>query len=105
MVKMIKKEKITDGLVEELYDNGQLKRRGNRKNGKENRLWETFYEYGQLSQKGSLIDGKQEGPFEYYYKNSQLFNRGSFKTTNKKASGIILMKKDSFLIEETTKRR
>ena len=61
MVKMIKKEKITDGLVEELYDNGQLKRRGNRKNGKENRLWETFYEYGQLSQRGSFKNEEQEG--------------------------------------------
>ena len=61
MVKTIKKEKINDGLVEEFYDNGQLKRRGNRKNGKENGFWETFYEYGQLSQRGSFKNEEQEG--------------------------------------------
>ena len=62
MVKMIKKEKITDGLVEEFYDNGQLKRRGNRKNGKENRLWETFYKYGQPSQKMKLQKRRTRRP-------------------------------------------
>ena len=68
MVKTIKKENIKNGLVEEFYNNGQLKRRGNRKNGKENGLWETFHEYDQLSQKGAS------------------------KTTNKKASRKSLTK-------------
>jgi|TARA_B100001964_G_C13715027_1_gene372017 antitoxin component YwqK of YwqJK toxin-antitoxin module len=49
-------------LVEEFYDNGQLKRSGNWKNGKENRLWETFYKYGQPSQKMKLQKRRTRRP-------------------------------------------
>ena len=83
---MIKKEKISDGLVEEFYDNGRLKRRGNRKNGKENGLWEAFYEHGQLSQRGSLIDGKLDGSYETFHDNGQLEQRGIYK--NGKMDGL-----------------
>ncbi len=99
---MIKKEKISDGLVEEFYDNGRLKRRGNRKNGKENGLWEAFYEHGQLSQRGSLIDGKQEGLFEYYYNYGQLFNRGSFKNDEQEGLWEYFDEEGSSLFSGTT---
>ena len=44
---MTEKEDIKDGLVEEFYDNGQLKYRVNFKNGQQDGLWEYFDENGE----------------------------------------------------------
>ena len=45
---MIKKENMKDGLVETFHENGQLRLRGNYKNGIEDGLYETYYDNGQL---------------------------------------------------------
>ena len=65
---MTDKEEIKDGLVEEFYDNGQLKYRGNFNNGKPDGLYEEFYnrKHGQLSSRGNFKDGKREGLSEWF---------------------------------------
>jgi len=55
------KEEIKDGLVEEFDENGQLKSRGNYKNGKRDGLVKEFNEEGKLK-------------FRNYYRNGELFS-------------------------------
>ena len=50
---MIDKEEIKDSLVEEFHNNGQLKSRGNYKDGNTDSFWERFYENDQLKRKGN----------------------------------------------------
>ena len=52
------------GIIETFYENGQLERRGNYKDGKPEGLWERFYEYGQLKQKLNYKKRKSEGSQE-----------------------------------------
>ena len=58
MVKTIKEEKINDGLVEEFYDNGQLKSRENYKDGEREGLWESFDKEGNLTETEEYKDGE-----------------------------------------------
>ena len=46
---MTKKETMKDGLVEEFYENGQLKNRTNYRDWKQHGLWEYFDEDGNLT--------------------------------------------------------
>ena len=55
---MTDKEEIKDSLVETFYKNGQLKFRGNYKDGKIYGLYELFHENGQLQEKGNIKDGE-----------------------------------------------
>ena len=57
---MIDKEEIKDSLVEEFHNNGQLKSRGNYKDGKEDGLWEIFNEDGQLLTTWTYKDGVRQ---------------------------------------------
>jgi antitoxin component YwqK of YwqJK toxin-antitoxin module len=67
-----------DGLSEGFYENGQLSSRETFKDGEPNGLVEFFDENGQLSLRGNLIDGKREGLWEWFYENGQLRFRGNF---------------------------
>ena len=67
---MTKKETIKDGLVEEFYDNGQLKYRVNFKNGQQDGLWEYFDENGNLFTTEEWKDG--EVTMRFFEKKSQL---------------------------------
>ena len=65
-------------LIEEYYDNGQIKRTGTHKKSSRNKtievkhgLWEYYYEDGQLLQRSEWRDGVYDGIFESYYKNGQ----------------------------------
>ena len=49
---------MKDGLVEEFYDNGQLKKKGNYKNGERDGLHETYYDNGQIGIKENYKNGK-----------------------------------------------
>ena len=64
-------EPIT-GIVEEFYDNGQLKGRGNFKDGKPDGLHEWFHGNGQLFSRGNFKDGKEDGLFEHFDENGNL---------------------------------
>ena len=67
---MTDKEEIKDGLVEEFYDNGQLKYRVNFKNGQQDGLWEYFDENGNLFTTEEWKDG--EVTMRFFEKKSQL---------------------------------
>ena len=54
---MTEKETIKDGLLEEFHENGQLKERGNYKNGEYDGPWEYFDEDGNPTTPISWIDG------------------------------------------------
>ena len=68
-----------DGPYEDYYENGQLKEKGNLKDGKENGLWEFFYENGQLERRGNNKDGEMDGLWEFYQENGQLEFRSNYK--------------------------
>ena len=76
-------EDRTPSIKEEFHENGQLKSRINYQSkndgGKEHGLYETYYENGQLRVKGNVKDGKGHGLFEVYYENGQLRSKGNMK--------------------------
>ena len=55
---MTKKEPIKNGLHESFYKNGQLKFRGNYKDGEQHGLWEYFDESGNLTKTEEWEDGE-----------------------------------------------
>ena len=55
---MTEKEIIKDGLHESFYKNGQLKFRGNYKDGEQHGLWEYFDESGNLTKTEEWEDGE-----------------------------------------------
>ena len=67
------------GLVEEYHENGQLKSKGNFKDGDEDGLWETYHENGQLKSKRYYKDGEKIGLMEEYFDNGQLDTRWNFQ--------------------------
>ena len=95
---MTEKETIKyglDGLLEIFHNNGQLKYRGNYKNGKEDGLRETFYSksnnnpfvlHGPIETRENYKDGKRDGLSEWFYENGQLSWRGNYK--NGKEDGL-----------------
>jgi antitoxin component YwqK of YwqJK toxin-antitoxin module len=69
-------EPIT-GIVEEFYENGQLKVRQYYKDGKGDGLHEGFYTNGQLEFRQTYKDGKVDGWWESYHINGQVRGSGS----------------------------
>ena len=76
---MTDKEEIKDGLVEEFYDNGQLRSRKNYKNGKIDGLFESFHENGQLKERGNIKDLEQDGLWEYFDDGGNLTKTEEYK--------------------------
>ena len=66
-----------DSLSETFYESGQLQKRVNTKDGKQEGLWEVFYESGKLQARGEYKEGKLDGLSESYYENGQLERRGN----------------------------
>ena len=64
---------------EEYYENGQLKAKGNYKDGLDDGLYEAYYENGQLQEKGNFKDGKPDGLYEAYKKNGAFWFKQNFK--------------------------
>jgi antitoxin component YwqK of YwqJK toxin-antitoxin module len=48
------------GIVEEFYDDGQLKSRGTYIDGRKDGLWEWFYENGQLEHRTTFRDAESD---------------------------------------------
>ena len=57
---------MKDGLIEEFWNNGKLKFKGNYKDGKKDGLWEEYHDNGQLWTKRYYKDGKKDGLWEEY---------------------------------------
>ena len=54
------------------YENGQLRVKGNYKEGKEHGLRESYFKNGQLRIKGNYKDGKRDGLQEFYHENGEV---------------------------------
>ncbi len=70
------------------HDNGQLWRKGNYKNGKEEGTWVYYWDNGQLRMKGNYTNGKEEGTWEYYHKNGQLKGNGDYRNGEKEGTWV-----------------
>ena len=73
-----KTNKIITGYTNTLYNNGQLKEKGNYINGLKTGSFESFYDNGQLQSKGTYFYGIKNGLWENYHDNGQLHKRGHF---------------------------
>ena len=67
------------GILVEYFENGQLKQKGNHKDGEQDGSYETYDENGQLKQKGNHKDGEWVGLLETYHENGQLELKGNLK--------------------------
>ena len=68
-----------DGLYESYHENGQLEFKGNYKDGERDGLREWYYEDGQLQRKRNYKDGKKDGLYESYHENGQLKSKRNYK--------------------------
>ena len=64
-----KNQLITNGILEDYYENGQLRLRTRIQNRKQNGLYEVFHNNGQLEYKGNYKDGKVNGIWEEFHEN------------------------------------
>ena len=64
---------MKDGLVEEFYENGQLKFKGNYKDGKEDGRHEWFYRNGKINMMINYKDGKLHGFYSIYSEDGSRF--------------------------------
>ena len=64
---------------EEHWDNGQLRRKGTRKNGELHGPWASYHQNGQLENQGTFKNGKENGHWVAYHENGQLKTKGDFK--------------------------
>ena len=69
---------FTGGFVN-YHENGQLKGKGNYKDGKLNGLWEVFSENGQIQERKNFRLGLEDGLYENFWNNGQLWTRGMSK--------------------------
>ena len=67
------------GLYESYHENGQLRGKGNYKDGEQHGLFESYSENGQLSTKLNYKDGEQHGLYEFYRENGQLRYKVNYK--------------------------
>ena len=58
---------FSDGEHLYYHENGQLKEKGNYKDGKKEGEWLSYHENGQLFTKENHKDGKEEGEYSWYY--------------------------------------
>ena len=68
-----------DGLAQEWYSNGQLYYAINYKDGKEDGLAQEWYDNGQLHREINLKDGKEDGLEQEWDENGQLLREETYK--------------------------
>ena len=93
---------VKHGLQRKWDQNGNLTESINYKKGKEEGLCFTSYKegYGQLKVKGNMKNGKEDGKSQYWYENGQLYIEGEFLEGEK--HGIFKKwNEDGVLIDET----
>jgi antitoxin component YwqK of YwqJK toxin-antitoxin module len=67
------------GPIEVYHENGQLRFKGNYKDGKREGPFESYHDNGQLDIKVNFKDDKQEGPEVGYSDNGKLCSEGNYK--------------------------
>ncbi|MBL4707207.1 MAG: hypothetical protein JKY48_02035 [Flavobacteriales bacterium] len=77
---IIDKKGLYQGKWEEYYLTGQLKSKGEYKNGKKYGKWEYFFSNGKLEQKGVYdANGRVTGEWKWFYENENLLRREEFR--------------------------
>jgi len=80
---MYSEDGLFNGIGYDVYDNGELSKEGNYKDGKKDGLWKGWYYYnGQLQYEWNYKDGKQNGLGKFYYPNGSL-TEGNYKDGEK----------------------
>tara|TARA_X000001036_G_scaffold383002_1_gene376036 strand:+ start:238 stop:756 length:519 start_codon:yes stop_codon:yes gene_type:complete len=69
---------LFSGFVNFKFENGNLRSRGNFKNGKPDGSWEDFNKDGTYFSKGNYNNGKPYGKFKFYHENGFLEEEGTF---------------------------
>ena len=65
-------------LVDDLFDNGQLKVSGVVEDGKQEGVWRYFYKDGTLKSEGAWLHDYQNGAWVYYYANGKRKQAGNY---------------------------
>ena len=61
------------------YEKGQIKGKGNFRDGKGNGKWTVYHENGQVWEEGNLKDSNRNGKWTVYYENGQVREEGNFQ--------------------------
>jgi antitoxin component YwqK of YwqJK toxin-antitoxin module len=69
------------GQIIEHHDNGQLKEKGNYRNGEKEGAWSFHHDNGQLREKGNYRNGEKEGAWSFYHDNGQLREKGNYRNS------------------------
>ncbi|NOG58578.1 MAG: hypothetical protein HND54_12635 [Bacteroidetes bacterium] len=70
----------------EKYDNGQVKRIGSVKNGKNQGKWVWYYENGNKKMEGNFLNGKRHGVWTTWYANGKKLTVGNYE--NDRLNGL-----------------
>ena len=65
----VDKNYLRQGLYEQFYENGQLRRRCTYKDGKLNGLYKSFHENGKLEERFTFKNDELDGLYELFYEN------------------------------------
>ena len=76
------------GQIIEHHDNGQLKEKGNYRNGEKEGAWSFHHDNGQLRKKGNYRNSELEGEWITYYYNGQLRKKGRWKTRKEEGKWV-----------------
>lgn len=76
------------GQIIEHHDNGQLKEKGNYRNGEKEGAWSFHHDNGQLRKKGNYRNSELEGEWITYYYNGQLRKKGKWKTRKEEGKWV-----------------
>ena len=83
----------------ELYENGNVKMKGEFKDGKRTGIWKAYYEDGTLWSEGEFVDGKRNGYGLNYYPNGKLRMEGNYKD-DKQVGKWKFYNEEGILVEE-----
>ena len=75
--------KLEGTVISKYYKNGQLRFKGNTKDGKKEGEHLTYYENGQLRYKSTYKDGRNEGEWLVYFENGRLKFKTNYKDGKK----------------------
>ena len=79
----------------EYYDDGQIRKKSNYKDGKAQGKWTWYYENGQVKVVGYKKNGWKNGKWIWYYKNGKTHSEGTFKNWETRgAMGLNITKID-----------
>jgi len=89
--------------ISRYYENGQIEKEENFKDGNKDGKWTWYYENGQIEQEENWKDDKEDGKWIRYYKDGQIVKEGNFKDGNRDGKLIYYNDDGSKQKEETYK--